>query len=137
MGKLRRQFNYKLRGGVVDIEGQVPVGSGGAVGTVEMPGVTSVVRNDTGDFTVNFDEQYTGLAHFCAGVETGASGADGYTVQLVDSQYVDGGYPSVNSGDGYAQIEVLNTAGSKADPISCKLWLHFSMKTSTVGSPRS
>lgn len=133
--KLRRQFSYKFRGGVVDIEGKVPCGVAGAVGTIDIPGVTSVTRTGTGAYTVNFDEQYTGLAHFCAGIETGSDGADGYSVQLVDSQFVDGGYSGVNSGDGYAKIEVLNS-GSAADPIDCTLWLHFSMKTSTVGSPR-
>lgn len=133
MSKSRSQFTYGLRAGTTIVQGNIPIGSNGAVGTVNIKGITSVVKNSTGDYTVNFDEKYLGLVGASSVVETGTAGADGYTVQLVDSSFLTGGYETVNSGDGYIGLQVLNTAGSLASPINCKVWVNFFLKTSEAG----
>jgi len=130
--KRRNQFLYNLRPGTTVIQGKIPIGSGGAIGTVSIPGVTSVVRANTGLLTVNLEDRYLGLVGWDASIETGASGADGYSVQMVDSQYIDGGEVA-NSGNGYVQIETLNASHAVADALLCSIWLTLHLKTSDAG----
>ena len=132
MSKRRFQWTYGLRPGTTIVQGKIPIGSGGAVGTVSIPGVTSVVRANTGLLTVNLEDRYLGLVGFQANIETGASGADGYSVQMVNSQYIDGG-ETANSGNGYVQIETLNTSHAVADALLCSVWLTLHLKTSDAG----
>jgi len=132
MSKRRFQWTYGLRAGTTIVQGKIPIGTGGAIGTVAIPGVTSVVRANTGLLTVNLDDRYLGLVGFQANIETGASGADGYSVQMVDSQYIDGG-ETANSGNGYVQVETLNTSHAVADALLCSVWLTLHLKTSGAG----
>jgi len=145
MAKLRQQHYYNFRPGTTRIEGKIPLTHGGEVGTVSIPGVKSVEKVSAGLYTVNLNEKYLGLVAWNVGMQntntwdgTQTIATDGYQAILVDDEFVDGGegaHASVNGGDGYAQLQILQADGSGAATLcnGMAIWFSLALKTSEQG----
>ncbi len=132
MGKLRRQFTSSFHPGLTMIVAKFSVGVGGAP-TLDSTahGIKSVTRTSTGKFVVNLDEKYLGLTSIQ--MTLGGATADGYMARL-DSEFLTG-EPGVNSGDGYAIIDIIDgyQTGALADPIDHDVYINLLVKTSEQG----
>lgn len=63
MAKIYEQFRYCLVKALVDIYAQVSIGAAGAPTLVSGKGITSIVRNSAGNYTVTFEDRYFGFIH--------------------------------------------------------------------------
>jgi len=123
--KLRQQFLYSFRPGLLDICGNFTVVAG-AVGTTDIKGVTSVTRTGAGAYTVLFDQPYLGLVSASALVLH--EGIDAYHSWLVEDQTE--GISGVSSGDGYVKMEVGRN--NAAADLTGTVFVSFKVKTSTA-----
>jgi hypothetical protein len=143
--RIKRQLQFSYRPGTLRIEGKIPLTHGGAVGTVSVPGVKSVTKVSDGLYTVNFDEKYLALVGWGAQLQspltwdgTPTIGTDGYGIQLVSDEFVDGdegAHSVVNGGDGYAQLQAIQPDGGGAAVLTngMAIWFSFDLKTRSVG----
>jgi len=135
-GKLRRQFQYAVAPGLCLVTAKIPIGTAGVVGTIDGRGIKSVTRAASGQYTINFNDKYLGMASFAGHVDvnngnaTAPTAADGYLVQLAGDWSDNTIGTSVNGGDGYAKIETVTHAGSNTDALKCDILVTFWMKTS-------
>jgi len=66
---------------VVAIHFEFPIGAAGAVGTaVRKRGITSMVRNGAGDYTVTLDDSCQAILNSCINVEAPYAAAEGTVV---------------------------------------------------------
>lgn len=131
--RLRQQHLYSLHPGMTKLVGSFTTTYGGAVSTTSFPGVT-VTRTGTGAYTLSFDAKYLGVTAFTGSVQPLSGANDGYQTLLVSGSntWAKGGYAGVNSTDGYAKIQVVQTSTAK-DPPRATVYIDLSMKTSNVG----
>lgn len=101
------QFRYSYERDIVEIYLKASIGASGAPTLVASKGVTSIVRNSTGNYTITLkDKHYLFLD------------AD-YRVQNATAPAAPGMYIVSESVNGTKQVVVqLNSAGTAADPDS-------------------
>lgn len=106
----------------IDLAGTITIGASGAVSSFSMRGVSSVVRNSAGNYTVTLDQPYNALLAFHMGV------------QSASPQSIGGQLASYNLASG-TQTLTVNTqaAGVATDPTSgTVLYLLLRLSNSSV-----
>lgn len=129
---LRNQFKYHVRPGTVDISGYFTVVAGTpvTVSVTDCPGVTSVTRSDTGNFTINLDEAALDVVGF-KGMHLPASGA---ILQVIPSTLA----PATRKTEALASTLKFDmrtaAAGSETDPTATdQIWVEFTLVRSLAG----
>lgn len=109
---------YSFEQDTVRINGRFVVGSTGAVtaGSVKGGGVSGVVRNGTGDYTVTLSDKYAKLLSF-KGFVASASGNSGIAA-IEAYNATPANFQSDFSTNGTLSFKTLDFAGAAADPTS-------------------
>lgn len=120
-----RNFNRKqaLEREVKDLYLEVSFGATGAPTIVSGVGITSITRNDAGDYTIVLDDRYHGGLKYFDGVLLDAAAEDIY-FQLQESRVA----------SATKDLDIFCLTGSSAtDPSNgSKAYFKFEVKTSTV-----
>lgn len=118
-----RSFNKRqaLEKEVKDLYAKVNIGSSGAPTIVSAVGITSIVRNSAGDYTVTLDDKYSSLKFFECIHLSGTAQDLAYQIKAEDVI-------------GAKTIEFLCLTGTSAtDPASGKvLLIKFELKNTSV-----
>jgi hypothetical protein len=131
--RLRRQFSYSLRQGLTKLQGNLEFGSAGAIASdgYNLRGLDesstsgpAATKLGTGKYRLRFADSWLGLSGFSFAFEH-ATATDGYNVLVLDSSKI--------ASDKYVDLQVVNASNAAADPIDCKMWLEFSLRTSENG----
>lgn len=130
MGKLRNQFRYSFRPGVVVLEGYITCVSGSPVTfTSAIKGVTSVTRTDTGDITLNLDQAYLDLVGFQACHHPVAGQATFFVVP----QTLSAATRITEVGASTVKLTFQTEAGTPTDPAATDItWLQIALAKSAA-----
>lgn len=95
--------------GLAVLAGKITLDGSGDQSALDFPGVASVTHDDTGDYTINLDDEYAALRGFIATVEKA-------TVQTLTAQVADDDVQNKA-----LSITFSNDAGSEENPTTCAI----------------
>lgn len=119
---------YSYEQDTVRINGRFVVGATGAVtaGTVKGGGVSGVVRNGTGDYTVTLQDKYSKLLSFRAFVVSASGNSGIASIELYNATPAN--FQSDFASNKTFSFKTLDYAGSAADPTNGG-YLYFEVVT--------
>jgi hypothetical protein len=129
--KARQQFSYNYRPGSVEVSGYFTTVAGTPVtiSVTDCPGVTSVTRTDTGNFTINLDTKALDVI-WKGGTHQPASGAMCFLLPATLSAST----RKTEAKAGTFKIDLRAEAGTETDPTATDLlWVNFVIVTSAAG----
>lgn len=107
------------------IHAQISFGASGAPTIEEAKGVVSIVRNNTGLYTINLRDQFGGFMH-ASHTPMLAAGAPAAPEMVIRS------IANINASSPSIQVAFLDSAGAAADPASGEqVFIHLVLKNTT------
>lgn len=117
--------SQRLYSGAHTVAGKVVIGAVGAVGAVTMRGVSSIVRNSAGNYTVNLADAWYAIAGFTVGMlSTTAGGVD---MQLASEDVDNATTPNV------VVLCTAQATGTPTDPPAGTMFLSLDLSNSSLG----
>jgi len=95
--------------GLAILAGKITLDGSGDQSALDFPGVASVTHDDTGDYTINLDDEYAALRGFVATVEKA-------TAQTLITQVTDDDVQN-----GTISITFTGDDGAAEDPTTCAI----------------
>ena len=128
--RYRSQFQYSFAGQPVNIFAQVSIGASGAPTLVSNTGmgISSIVRNSAGKYTITFTNTFATLLDFNVGFISGASAPAAPGVNIVTNGVTVAAAPII-------AFQCRNSSGVATDPASGEvLLIQTQMDRSSVGN---
>lgn len=121
------QFRYSAQRDVVDLSIKAAIGASGAptISTTDAKGVTSIVRNSAGNYTILLQDNYAALMSATVTVMNATASAAPVS-QLISEQVSNATAPQV-------VIQTLDAAGVAADPDDgATLLIHLMLRNAST-----
>jgi hypothetical protein len=109
----------------VTVEGSVVIGAVGAVGTLDAQGVSTVVRNSAGNYTITFLDKWAKLKGWNVQVLS-------TTAKQVDVQLYSEDVAGASAAPNVVVLFTTASSGAAADPPAGKMFFKFKVSDSDI-----